>query len=364
MSQTKSVYNFNAGPAMLPQDVMEIAREEFLNYRNSGMSVMEMSHRGDHFQEILDKAELNLRKLLEISDDYEIAFFPGGATLHFSSIPQNFLLGNESGAYFLTGVWAKKAREEAVKLGFQTEIIYDGKDNNYTHIPESFNEYSLKNHKYIYITSNNTIYGSRFIQFPKEKNTPLIADMTSDLLSRKINVNDFGYIFAGAQKNIGPSGLTVGIIRKDLLEIPKKPLPVLLDYKVYFKNKSLYNTPPTYSIYIAGLVFEWCIKMGGIEKLEALNEKKAHLLYDFIDNSGFYNCPVEKYARSIMNIVFRLNDVKLEKKFNEEALKYNLIGLPGHRDAGGLRASIYNAMPIEGVENLIKFMKYFQENNT
>ncbi len=363
MSQIKNVFNFNAGPAMLPKEVMEIAKEEFLNYQNSGMSIMEMSHRGDHFQDILDKAELNLRKLLDISNDYEIAFFPGGATLHFSSIPQNFLLENESGAYFLTGVWAKKAKEEATKLGFKTEILYDGKDSNYTHIPNVFDESLLKNHKYIYITSNNTIYGSRFIQFPRASNIPLIADMTSDLLSRKINVNDFGFIFAGAQKNIGPSGLTVGIIRKDLLEFPKKPIPVLLDYKVYFKNKSLYNTPPTYSIYIAGLVFEWCIKMGGIEKLEAINEKKAQLLYDFIDNSGFYNAPVEKNARSTMNVVFRLNDVKLEKVFNEEALKNNLVGLPGHRDAGGLRASIYNAMPIEGVENLIMFMIHFQENN-
>ena len=364
MVQFKNIYNFNAGPAMLPTEVMEIAREEFLNYKNSGMSVMEMSHRGDHFQDILNNAELNLRKLLDISENYEIAFFPGGATMHFSAIPQNFLINNESGAYILTGVWSKKAREEAVKLGFNTEVIFDGKDHNYTSIPESFDENTLKKHKYIYITSNNTIYGSRFTQFPKLNGNILIADMTSDLLSRRINVNNFGFIFAGAQKNIGPSGLSVGIIRKDLLEYPKKPISVLQDYKVYFKNKSLYNTPPTYSIYIAGLVFEWCLKMGGIDKLESLNEKKANLLYDFIDNSNYYYAPVQKRVRSTMNVVFRLNDTNLEKSFNEEAIKNNIVGLLGHREAGGLRASIYNAMPIQGVENLINFIKHFQENNT
>ncbi len=363
MLQTNTVFNFNAGPAMLPKQVMDIANEEFLNYKNSSMSVMEMSHRGEHFQDILDRAELNLRKLLNISNDYSIAFFPGGATLHFSCIPQNFLLEKETGGYYLTGVWSNKANLEANKLGYSTQIMFDGKESKYTQIPKEFDLESLKKHKYIYITSNNTIYGSRFINFPKVKTAPLVADMTSDLLSRKIDINDFGFIFAGAQKNIGPSGLTVGIIRKDLLEFPKKPIPVLLDYKVYFQNKSLYNTPPTFPIYIAGLVFEWCLKMGGIEKIESLNEKKANLLYDFIDSSDFYTAPVEKSVRSRMNVVFHIRDSKLEKLFNEEAEKNNLIGLAGHRDAGGLRASIYNAMPIEGVETLLKFMKDFKEKN-
>ena len=358
-----SVYNYNAGPAMLPPEVMEIAKNEFLNYKGTSMSIMEMSHRGTHFLEILNSAEENLKSLLKIPDTHMVAFFPGGATLQFSAVPMNFLYGDEKGAYSLTGVWANKAFLEAKKLGYKVESIYDGKDKSYTEVPSEFSSDSLESFTYLYITSNNTIYGSRYTNIPKVKNLHLVADMTSDLLSREIDVSDFGYIFAGAQKNIGPSGLTIGIVRKDLLEKKKSVVPMLLDYKIYFENKSLYNTPPTFSIYIASLVFEWCIKKGGISALEKINEEKANMLYAYIDNSEYYRAPIHKNSRSTMNIVFLLGKPELEKKFNSEAEKEGLHGLAGHRDVGGLRASIYNAMPIEGVKKLIDFMKYFKDNN-
>lgn len=361
MQGTSEIYNFNAGPAMLPGEVMEIIRSEFLSFKSSGMSIMEMSHRGEHFQEILDGAESDLRILLNIPDNYSIAFFPGGATLQFSAVPMNFFSSRkEKAGYSLTGLWAKKAMDEAEKLGYGVGKVFDGKENRYREIPRqiSINE----DYKYLYITSNNTIYGSRYTVFPEHRN--LVADMTSDLLSRYINIEKFGYIFAGAQKNIGPSGLTVGIIRNDLLEIEKENVPVLLDYKVYFKNKSLYNTPPTFSIYIAGLVFKWCLEKGGMENLEQKNEDKARILYGYIDSSEFYYAPIEKNSRSIMNVVFRIHKEELEKKFGMESEKAGLIGLSGHRDAGGLRASIYNAMPISGIHKLINFMDEFKQKNS
>lgn len=359
----QTVYNFNAGPAMLPVEVMEKAKEEFLNYKGSGMSVMEVSHRGTHFLELLHTAEENLKSLLKVPSSHSIAFFPGGATLQFSAVPLNFLKSDESAAYSLTGVWSNKAFLEAKKLGYKVESVYDGKEYGYTQIPEYFHPDLLKDKKYVYITSNNTIYGSRYPTFPDIGTLPYVADMTSELLSRPIHIKDFGYIFAGAQKNIGPSGLTIGIIRNDLLEIKKSNVPVLLDFKVYFENKSLYNTPPTFSIYIAGLVFEWCIRMGGLEVIEKRNEEKANLIYNFIDNSDYYKAPIHKNSRSPMNVVFLLNNPDLEKKFNLDAEKEGLYGLAGHRDVGGLRASIYNAMPIEGVQKLIDFMKYFKDKN-
>ncbi|MCX7998566.1 MAG: 3-phosphoserine/phosphohydroxythreonine transaminase, partial [Leptospiraceae bacterium] len=279
----------------------------------------------------------------------------------FSSVPLNFLQKGETGAYSLTGVWAVKAEKEARNLGYQTVVVYDGKETAYTTIPNLTEDSVPKEAKYLYITSNNTIYGTRYLNFPKCKRIPLIADMTSELLSRKINVEDFGYIFAGAQKNIGPAGLTIGIVRKDLLEIPKKYVPILLDYKVYFENKSLYNTPPTYLIYLAGLVFEWCLEKGGLEELEKINEEKANMLYNFLDSSSLYYAPVKGENRSIMNVVFHLKNKGLEDKFIKESEQEGLIGLKGHRDAGGMRASIYNAMPIAGVKKLIEFMKNFEQ---
>ncbi len=344
---------------MLPVEVMEKAREEFINYQNSGMSVMEMSHRGSHFGEIIESAESTLRQLLSIPDNYSVIFYPGGATFQFSAVPMNLLAENESADYAITGVWAKKAFQEANRF-FPVKSIYDGEQDKYTSTPTLGDSLISNDAKYVYITSNNTIYGSRYKTFPVFKKAPLIADMTSDLLSRELNVENFGLIFAGAQKNIGPSGLTIVIVRNDLLEKKKREVPILLDYKVMAKNKSLYNTPPTFAIYMAKLVFDWCKEKGGIAKLEEVNEKKASILYDFIDSSKLYQAPVQVESRSAMNVVFHLKNKDLEKKFTEESEKNGLYGLPGHRDAGGFRASIYNAMPIEGVHELIHFMKNFE----
>lgn len=356
-------YNFNAGPAMLPREVMEIAKNEFLDYQNSGISIMEMSHRGVHFDEVIKTAETDLRKLLNISDEYSVIFYSGGATLQFSAVPMNLLLGNEKADYVLTGVWAKKSFEEAKKLGYKVRGILDQKENNYTIIPEIKKSDLEEGIKYLYITSNNTLYGSRFKNFP-DHGIPLVADMTSELLSREININSFGCIFAGAQKNIGPSGLSILIIKNSYLNKQTKPIPVLLDYSLMAKNKSLYNTPPTFSVYIAKLVFEWCIKKGGVGQLEKLNEEKANLLYSFLDKSEFYFAPVEKNSRSIMNVVFLLKNNSLEKKFLEEAERAGLHGLAGHRDVGGFRASIYNAMPKEGIDSLLNFLEDFKKKNS
>lgn len=364
MNQVRNrVYNFSAGPAMLPIPVMEQAQREFLDYMGTGMSIMEMSHRGSHFEEILLSAERTLRELLSIPENYSVIFYPGGATLQFSAVPLNLLRKGETADFSLTGVWANKAEQEAKKLGFHTNIIYDDKQNNYTMIPTLTDASISLNAKYLHITSNNTIYGTRYKNLPKIKKVPVVADMTSDLLSRKINVNDFGIIFAGAQKNIGPSGLTIVIARNDLIEGSKDPMPILLNYSVMAKNKSIYNTPPTYSIYIARLVFDWCKKMGGVEKLEEINEEKARSLYNFLDKSRLYTCPVKGDHRSSMNIVFHLKDKSLEKEFIYSSEKRGIHGLPGHRDAGGFRASIYNAMPVEGVETLIEFLTEFENKH-
>ena len=356
---TANVYNFNAGPAMLPPEVMLRAQNEFTNYRNSGMSIMEMSHRGPEFTEVIEKAEADLIKLLDIPDEYSVIFYPAGATLQFSAIPLNFLLENDTADYAITGVWTQKAYDEARKFG-DVKIISDCKDNKYTAVKPLDDSMVSDTARYVYITSNNTIYGTRYKTLPKIVKAPLIADMTSDILSRKINVKDFGMIFAGAQKNIGPSGISIVIIRNDLLERTKRDVPVLLDYKVMAKNKSLYNTPPTYPVYMAALVFEWLLARGGLEKMEEINTKKAKSLYGFIDSSSLYHAPVEKNSRSAMNVVFWLNNPELEKEFTQEAEKNGLFGLPGHRSAGGFRASIYNAMPEEGVEKLIQFMREFE----
>jgi phosphoserine aminotransferase len=359
----KKVFNFNAGPAMLPREVMEKAQREFIDYDGTGMSIMEMSHRGKIFQDILDRAESNLRFLLNIPSDYSVAFFPGGATLQFSAVPLNFLGNSEEASYALTGVWTVKAEKEARSLGYKTKIVHDSKENGYTEVPkiQSLEVGALS--KYLYITSNNTIYGTRYSEFPKIS-FPIVADMTSELLSRKIPISHFGFIFAGAQKNIGPSGLTLGIIHRDFLAHTPSRVPILLNYKNYFENKSLYNTPPTYSIYIAGLVFEWCIEQGGIDVIQKNNELKAELLYDYLDSSKFYTAPVKGEHRSIMNVVFHLKDKALEKNFIEESESKGLFGLQGHRDAGGMRASIYNAMPLEGVKVLIAFLEEFKQRHS
>ena len=357
---TNQIFNFNAGPAMLPTAVMQKAQEEFLNYRNSGMSVMEMSHRGGHFQEILDRANTNLRTLLAIPDSYEVLFCSGGATAQFTSIPLNLLDENESAAYSLTGVWSVKAFQEAKKFYPNVVSIFDGKDSNFSTIPKLTDASIPRESKYVYITSNNTIYGTRYTTLPK-LSTPLVADMTSDILSRKLDVSSYGVIFAGAQKNIGPSGLNICILRKDLLKERKSPIPIILDWKAIAKAGSLYNTPPTYSIYMAGLVFEWLLELGGISSIESINEKKAELLYRTLDESSFYQTFVPKENRSTMNVVFHLSNKESDSKFVDESEKFGLIGLKGYRDVGGMRASIYNAMPLEGIERLVSFLKDFEK---
>lgn len=362
MQTTHTIYNFNAGPAMLPVPVMQRAQEEFLNYQGSGMSLMEMSHRGKEFQSVLDKAEEDLRFLLNIPSGYEIGFFPGGATLQFSCVPLNLLDADETADFALTGVWSVKAFKEARKFSPQVRSCFDGSEHNYHKIPQLTDSDLGKNSKFLYLTSNNTIFGTRYPDFPK-LSVPIVADMTSDILSRPLDISQFGVIFAGAQKNIGPSGITVVIARKNILTQRKHPIPILLDWKNYLENHSLYNTPPTYSIYIAGLVFGWLRDLGGVSVMEKQNETKSQLLYEFLDGSSFYSAPVPPEIRSRMNVVFHLANRDLEKAFTEKAENNGLKGLPGHRDAGGFRASIYNAMPIEGVESLIDFMREFERTH-
>jgi phosphoserine aminotransferase len=359
-TSSKQVYNFTAGPAMLPHDVMKIAQDEFLNYQGTGMNLMEMTHRGPHFQKVIDQATQDLRSLLQIPDSYEVLFYQGGATLHFSAIPMNLLEEGETADYSLTGVWAVKAYQEAKKFFPNVKSIYDGKPNLFREIPELNDKSINPDAKYLYITSNNTIYGTRYNPIPKIQSVPLVADMTSDILSRQIDVSSFGLIFAGAQKNIGPSGLTILIFDPKILR-KKKSLPVLLDYDLMAKNKSLYNTPPTYPIYLSGLVFQWLLKQGGVSEMEKRNEEKAELLYHYLDNeSKYFFAPVPKQFRSSMNVVFHCRDPHREKMFITESENEGFIGLAGHRDAGGLRASIYNAMPKEGVLSLIEYLKDFE----
>lgn len=346
---------------MLPTSVMEKAAGEFLNFKNSGMSIMEVSHRGKLFDQVLDEALALLRELLSVPDEFEIAFFSGGATLHFSAIPLNLLKDGESADYSITGIFAKKAMEEALRFN-PVKKIYDGDSHHYTEIPDLTDENVSKEAAYFYITSNNTLFGSRYPTIPMIAKAPLVADMTSEILSRKIDIRKFGVIFAGAQKNIGPAGLSVVIIRKDLIGRSKRTIPVLMDYGLTVKNKSMYNTPPTYSIYMAKLVFEWLKEKGGLEVVEKENEDKAKLLYDYLDSTSLYSVPVKKPYRSTMNVVFTLKDKSLEPKFIEQADDRGLHGLEGHRLVGGMRASIYNSMPKEGILALIEFMKEFEAN--
>ncbi|PJZ71267.1 phosphoserine transaminase [Leptospira perolatii] len=354
------IYNFCAGPAMLPTEVMKKASDEFLNYQGSGMSIMEVSHRGAIFEQVLDDSLNLLRELLSIPEDYEILFLSGGATLHFSAIPLNILKEGETADYAVTGLFAKKSFEEAQRFN-PVKKIYDGSSHIFTEIPKLKDSDIHDDAVYLHITSNNTIYGCRYVEFPAVTKAPLIADMTSEILSRKIDVRRFAMIYAGAQKNIGPSGLSTVIIRKDLLGRSGRTIPMMLDYAVTAKNKSMYNTPPTYSIYIAKLIFEWIKSKGGVSTFEKLNEEKAKILYDFLDSSSLYVAPVKKADRSLMNVVFTLKDRSLEPKLLSQAEDAGLHGLEGHRTVGGFRASIYNSMPKEGIVALVEFLKEFEK---
>ncbi|MHC5216938.1 3-phosphoserine/phosphohydroxythreonine transaminase [Enterococcus sp. LJL128] len=357
-----TVYNFSAGPAILPKSVLEKAQSELVNYQNSGMSVMELSHRSSLFETIIQQAETLLRELMNIPDNYKVLFLQGGASLQFTMIPLN-LAQNKKALYINTGSWSKKAISEAQKISnVQVEVIASSEDKNFTYIPEVEKDAIPQDAAYVHITTNNTIEGTVYYDLPDTGDVPLIADMSSNILSIDYNVADFGLIYAGAQKNIGPAGLTVVIIREDLIG-QTDVMSAMLDYDIQAKNNSLYNTPPTFAIYMAELVFEWIREQGGVQQMEKLNKEKAELLYKEIEASPLFSSPVDPRYRSINNIPFVTGSEELDKKFNQEALAEGFENLKGHRSVGGMRASLYNAFPKEGVEALVAFMKKFEAEN-
>ncbi|MCK9536347.1 MAG: 3-phosphoserine/phosphohydroxythreonine transaminase [Bacilli bacterium] len=355
------VYNFSAGPAVLPDAVLSEAQNEMMNYRGTGSSVLEMSHRSFDFNEIISEAEVDLRKLLAIPDNYRVLFLQGGASLQFAMVPMN-LMKNRTADFIITGHWAKKAYQEAQTFG-EVRIIASSEDQLFSYIPDCTDLEINPGADYLYICENNTIYGTKYQMLPNTKGKPLVADMSSCLLSEEIDVGQYGLIFAGAQKNIGPAGTVVVIIRKDLITDEVLPLtPTMLKYKTYSDSNSLYNTPPTYGIYICGKVFKWLLKEGGLKRRGEINRMKAKILYDYLDTSQLFKGTVCKANRSIMNITFVTGNKELDEKFVNEAKKYGLVNLKGHRSIGGMRASLYNAMPVAGVKRLVEFMREFERN--
>ncbi|RFC34165.1 MAG: phosphoserine aminotransferase apoenzyme [Candidatus Nitrotoga sp. MKT] len=358
-----TIYNFSAGPAVLPHEVLQQAREELLDWHGSGMSVMEMSHRGKEFMGIAAAAESDLRDLLTIPANYKVLFLQGGAHLQFAMIPLNLLRGKTSADYVNTGEWSKKAIAEAKKFS-NVNIVASGADKNFINVPTFDTWQCDPNAAYLHYTSNETIGGVEFNWVPETGEIPLVADMSSNIMSRQIDVSKYGLIYAGAQKNIGPAGLCIVIVREDLIGHVSPGTPTMLDYKIHADNDSMYNTPPTYGIYMAGLVFQWLKRNGGLVQMEQANISKANLLYQAIDASnGFYNCPVVKSDRSRMNIPFTLKDASLDGEFLKQADSHGLLQLKGHRSVGGMRASIYNAMPLEGVQTLVDFITHFAKNH-
>ena len=357
------IYNFSAGPAVLPEEVLKEAAEEMLNYRGCGMSVMEMSHRSKMYQQIIDEAEQDLRDLMGIPDNYKVMFLQGGASQQFAAVPMN-LMKNGKAAYIITGQWAKKAYQEAQKYG-EAVAVASSADKTFSYIPDCKDLDIPEDADYVYICQNNTIYGTVFHELPNTKGHELVADVSSCFLSEPIDVKKYGVIYGGVQKNIGPAGVVIVIAREDL--IPETPYventPTMLNWKIQADNGSMYNTPPCYGIYICGKVFKWLKKMGGLEAMKALNEKKAAILYDFLDQSKMFKGTVRKEDRSLMNVPFITGNEELDAKFVAEAKKAGFENLKGHRTVGGMRASIYNAMPIEGVEKLVEFMKKFEAEN-
>lgn len=356
------VYNFAAGPATLPESVLMEAADEMLDYRGAGLGVMEMSHRSKEFEKILNDAKADLSELMNIPEDYEILFLQGGATTQFAAIPMN-LQKNGVFDYIVTGQWAKKAFAEAQKYG-NAKKIATSEDKTFSYIPDCSDLPIDEDADYVYICENNTIYGTKFHTLPNTKGKELVADQSSMFLSEPVDVSKYGMIYAGAQKNIGPAGIVVAIIKKSLIrdDVPQY-CPTLLKYKTQADNNSLYNTPNSYGIYICGKVFKWIKKMGGLEVMKIRNEKKAALLYNFLDNSKLFKGTVEKESRSIMNVPFVTGDADLDAKFVEEAKNAGLVQIKGHRTVGGMRASIYNAMPYEGVAALVDFMDGFEKRN-
>lgn len=362
MGTYNRVYNFSAGPSMLPVEVLEKVQKDLLNYEGSGQSVMEMSHRSKEYQKIIDDAEADLRELMHIPDNYKVLFVQGGGTLQFAMVPLNLLRNSKKADYVLTGTWAKKAYKEACKYG-DIRVIASSEDDKFTWVPKITKEDVREDADYAYITTNNTIYGTKYNYIPETGNVPLVADMSSNILSEEIDVSRFGMIWAGAQKNVGPAGVTIVIVREDLIGFAGAEVPTYLDYKIHADNGSMYNTPPCFSIYVAGEVFKYLKSIGGSAGMERRNREKAQMLYDFIDSSRLFRCPVAKEDRSLMNVVFVTGDAELDKKFIALAKENGMINLSGHRSIGGMRASIYNAMPKEGVAALADFMRKFEEEN-
>ena len=356
------VFNFSAGPSMLPIEVLKKASEEMLCYQDSGCSVMEMSHRSPMYEKIIQDAERLFREVMQIPDNYKVLFLQGGASTQFSAIPLNLLSGSGKADYILSGQFSTKAYQEAKKYG-DIAVVASSKESNFSYVPQTDRTSFRADADYVHICFNNTIYGTKFNYIPDTGDIPLVADMSSCILSEPFDISKFGVIYAGAQKNMAPAGLTVVIIREDLLGKANPKTPSMLDYKLMADNDSMYNTPPCYCIYIAKLVYEWILSIGGLEEMKKRNEKKAKLLYDYLDSQNYYIAPVEKQSRSMMNVTFVTGNEELDKKFAKQASEQGLINLKGHRSVGGMRASIYNAMPYEGVEKLVAFMQEFAKNN-
>ncbi len=356
------VYNFSAGPAVLPEEVLKEAAEEMLDYKGSGMSVMEMSHRSKEFAAIIEEAEQDIRDLMQIPDNYKVLFLQGGASQQFAMIPMN-LMKNGVADYIITGQWAKKAYQEAQKFG-KANAVASSADKTFSYIPDCSDLPIDEDADYVYICENNTIYGTKFKTLPNTKGKTLVADVSSCFLSEPVDVTKYGVIYGGVQKNVGPAGVVIVIIREDLITEDVLPgTPTMLQYKTHADAKSLYNTPPAYGIYICGKVFKWIKKQGGLAAMKERNEKKAKILYDFLDQNKLFKGTVVKEDRSLMNVPFVTGDEELDAKFVAEAKKAGFVNLKGHRTVGGMRASIYNAMPIEGVEKLVAFMKQFEAEN-
>lgn len=355
-------YNFCAGPAALPQAVLEQAQQEMLDYRGLGLSIMEMSHRDNVFVEIAEQAEKDLRDLMGISDDYAVLFLQGGASSQFAMVPMNLLGEGQTADYINTGQWSKKAIKEAGRYG-NINVAASSEDTNFSTVPPQDSWALSDNPAYVHYCPNETIGGLEYSFVPEVGDTPLVADMSSTILSRPVDVNQYGLIYAGAQKNIGPAGLTLVIVRKELLGKASSSVPAMLNYQIHADNGSMYNTPPTYAWYLSGLVFSWLKKQGGVGNMGEINQRKAEKLYGFIDNSGLYSNPVEVISRSRMNVPFVLADDRLDKPFLDQAQAAGLLNLKGHRSVGGMRASIYNAVPEAAVDALIAFMAEFEKRN-
>jgi phosphoserine aminotransferase len=356
------IFNFNAGPAVLPLPVLEEIQASFLNFNGSGMSITEVSHRSTWFDNVINDAVERTKRLLGLDDKFHVLFLQGGASMQFAMIPMNFLPEGKSADYVNTGTWSTKAIKEAKILKKNHRVAATSEDRNFAYIPKNIS--FDKNAVYVHLTSNNTIKGTQWAEFPDTNGVPIIADMSSDIMSRPLDVEKFGMIYAGAQKNIGPAGVCMAIIRDDMIELIPEGLPSMLNYKTFTESNSMYNTPPCFSIYTIQLVMKWLEEtVGGLAAMETINRKKGALLYDFMDATEFYRATADKDSRSLMNVTFRLPSEDLEKQFIKEATAAGMGGLKGHRSVGGCRASIYNAMPMEGVQTLVDFMKAFEKKN-